>query len=39
MGEGAKEENYNSLQAFGINPNTIAVSGSGREAQGPNIQC
>lgn len=36
---GLKEEIYNSLWAFGINPNTIAVSGSGREVQGANIQC
>lgn len=36
---GLKEEIYNSLRAFGINPNTIAVSGSGREVRGANIQC
>lgn len=39
VGGWGKEENYNSLQAFGINPNTRAVSSSEREVRGANIQC
>lgn len=37
-GDEGKKENYNSLQAFSINPNTRAVSSSEREVRGPNIQ-